>query len=1775
MYQCLPCDIDGYINNNTSPFNSSYCTLAGQQAGFCIPNQPFEASPYLPLNKTWSNDPKHTFYATQYNDNGGLNNGFVWASGQVGAFGLAYYNLTGSYLFQLAQDYTLFDNFFQGTFGGVQINHLWMVSASVPTWNLPGQPCPTTITQTYLINGANSTTTTTLLYPQNYTDANGVYLPSADNSLFTPDCHVVENVDPFTLGKSPNLRPLTNTHIGDLLDSVGVSWTWYFQSWNQTKQSPVGVKTSAPVSLHEIPFAYFNEFANLNSTYSTLHIRDDDQFFSDLANGLLANVTWVKPNQNDGFGVTDNNPVAGQAKLQSYMDAIFASSYWQQNRMMVLLSFSDSDGLFDHVSPYGGDSYGPGGRVPTIVISPDHANGKINSQPYETTSFLRLLGTRFGLTSQVNAMIGNFSTARLQSANDLTNSFTDPYTFTFGTPTTPANGTTSVGFGYSLQCANGTLDYPCLVQLSGTAIINSTLLTAGSGASAYSYYNMLSFTGTRTFTNRYGAQLITPVTALVPKGVDYTLNILVTTAAAQTNAEPGFQLANIITFPGGLPANQIQLYIDAGILIESINVNGGGENSLDSNPALTAVCTTAPGVVASSYNATTLAPAFYTTMVPCQDRPTFAFQTYNATQTAPGLRQFNLTYSITDNATFATLVSATVSTDGTVNTDQLGNVYYNAIAISGSRVQTSLVNLSAMVTVQISSLMAPNIIYTSNTAYINNNNRLYPQYPYLDRYGLAYTVTSKAATVTSPILADGALYSYTDVVGVYVYRLNTFDEQGLNDNFREPPFNQNDVLTQSPALGNTGASLVQMQPPATYQLVQFCYIMYGLNNTLDYPWSVVLNGTALINNATTTVNVNMYGLNGTLPAYSIVGFVGTRTYTNRYGATLVNAVTADQLGEDANVGFLVPVTPYAPQNSVSFHLNATIQTPGGLPATDFSFFLDPYPIEGTAYGIGVGTGTNALNNDPSRTLFVSNMPGFTPATYSNANTATLAGNISGTTNLSQCFASFQTVAPPAASVLATGIRFFQLSYNITGSAGYNVVATLNLVTDGSVNTDQLGNTYYTIAAITSGSTRVYTAPNGTVLASVNITALLPICSGPSVSNLDAIYCNNNRLYPQYPYVDRLGLAYQESAVTAQDGAAAVTSSATNSVGLVVYRQTILEESHTASGGSPTFTNSPTATITLTQSSSNAANIQAVSWGYIMYCATYALEYPCATVVNGTAILSGSPVTQTGTSATYGPLSGQQAYLIVGFSGTRTFYDQYGESFTSAMSLQPLKEDYADNLLYLTAPYVDGDGPTFRLNGTDGALTEVLGASSTNEINVFQDTPATFVTEGIAVSGSGSSALVYNYTRTIFCSTLPGFVASTANATSQTPAGSTSMSACALPTPFKNTLPKLSATLAGVPYSYAYSISDGSTFTVQTVVTLTTDGNVYQDAIGNRYVLAVAANGTRTYYDWTQAVTTSSAPTATSTITGVVPVSNATTGTLTYTGNKNDNRFYPSAAPHVDVLGISFTLAQPAPITGNSNVTASTVSITSYKDNVLEETQSGGRYPLQQYQATTSSATATASLIAGLPAVTRPPGTPPSAASSAAPAVRASSSAAATAATSTNAAAPSSTTVPAAPAPSSSAAVPSTAAPAPGAPTSAAAPASTATPPAAQPTSAPTAAAGVSVTSPASTAAAAPPVIPGSTNNSGGGSGLSNGQIAGIVVGSVVGGLLLICCCLAALYAMTRRRDDKLPKAGESESSRVQGASQLQPVETSQQNRQIELQPRTTNGDIRISEPVEV
>ncbi|HXI20075.1 MAG TPA: alkaline phosphatase family protein, partial [Gemmatimonadales bacterium] len=54
-------------------------------------------------------------------------------------------------------------------------------------------------------------------------------------------------------------------------------------------------------------------------------------------------------------------------------------------------------GFWDHVAPPRVDRWGPGSRVPALVISPFARKGHVDHRRYDTTSILALIEKRWGL----------------------------------------------------------------------------------------------------------------------------------------------------------------------------------------------------------------------------------------------------------------------------------------------------------------------------------------------------------------------------------------------------------------------------------------------------------------------------------------------------------------------------------------------------------------------------------------------------------------------------------------------------------------------------------------------------------------------------------------------------------------------------------------------------------------------------------------------------------------------------------------------------------------------------------------------------------------------------------------------------------------------------------------------------------------------------------------------------------------------------------------------------------------------------------------------------------------------------------------------------------------------------------------------------------------------------------------------------------------------------------------------------------------------------------
>ena len=65
--------------------------------------------------------------------------------------------------------------------------------------------------------------------------------------------------------------------------------------------------------------------------------------------------------------------------------------------MLVVVTYDENGGIWDHVTPPKGDRWGPGTRIPAIIVSPYAKRGNVDHTPYDTNSILRFIIHRFDL----------------------------------------------------------------------------------------------------------------------------------------------------------------------------------------------------------------------------------------------------------------------------------------------------------------------------------------------------------------------------------------------------------------------------------------------------------------------------------------------------------------------------------------------------------------------------------------------------------------------------------------------------------------------------------------------------------------------------------------------------------------------------------------------------------------------------------------------------------------------------------------------------------------------------------------------------------------------------------------------------------------------------------------------------------------------------------------------------------------------------------------------------------------------------------------------------------------------------------------------------------------------------------------------------------------------------------------------------------------------------------------------------------------------------------
>ena len=80
---------------------------------------------------------------------------------------------------------------------------------------------------------------------------------------------------------------------------------------------------------------------------------------------------------------------------------------------VIIVTYDENGGFWDHVAPPSGDRWGPGTRIPTILISPWVKQDFVDHTAYDTSSILKLITKRFSLTplEGVRQKAGDFTAA--------------------------------------------------------------------------------------------------------------------------------------------------------------------------------------------------------------------------------------------------------------------------------------------------------------------------------------------------------------------------------------------------------------------------------------------------------------------------------------------------------------------------------------------------------------------------------------------------------------------------------------------------------------------------------------------------------------------------------------------------------------------------------------------------------------------------------------------------------------------------------------------------------------------------------------------------------------------------------------------------------------------------------------------------------------------------------------------------------------------------------------------------------------------------------------------------------------------------------------------------------------------------------------------------------------------------------------------------------------------------------------------------------------------
>jgi phospholipase C len=353
-----------------------------------------------------------------------------------GGNSMAFYNMQAGdvpVLKQLADEYSMSDNFHQSFMGGTGANHVMLGSGDAIFWSdgkgNPTMP-PSHIANPNPLPGSNDVYIVDVGFDGNFAECGdptqpGIkpildyleslpydpaskcqpshfYMVNNDSPGFLPD----GTVDTKGISGGGSIPPSNVRTIGEALNDKGVSWAYYGGAYSaavKLQQLKEAGKTTTDPSIL-VGAAYcnicnFESYTNAimgDPAQRTTHIKDAIDFFAAVDDGSLPAVSFVKPD-----GLLDGHPASSKEDLfegmvKKIMDHLTANKELFASTVL-FITMDEGGGYYDsgYIQPL--DFFGDGPRIPLIAVSPFTRGGHISHTYSDHVSILKFIERNWNL----------------------------------------------------------------------------------------------------------------------------------------------------------------------------------------------------------------------------------------------------------------------------------------------------------------------------------------------------------------------------------------------------------------------------------------------------------------------------------------------------------------------------------------------------------------------------------------------------------------------------------------------------------------------------------------------------------------------------------------------------------------------------------------------------------------------------------------------------------------------------------------------------------------------------------------------------------------------------------------------------------------------------------------------------------------------------------------------------------------------------------------------------------------------------------------------------------------------------------------------------------------------------------------------------------------------------------------------------------------------------------------------------------------------------------